>query len=144
MQDSPSGSTDRHPPSLILFLHSHIAEVERCLQELKRVQFTVNTEIVVTPDEFAQRPSSHDYDLVIAEYLSPNFGETNALELLHQSKKQIPLIIISSTLQRDTERRTEMRHARRAASIQSQPLEGNKHRCTQPETVATQCTFLLS
>jgi hypothetical protein len=143
-KDSPSGSTDRHPSLLILFLHSHIADVERCVQEPKTVQFTVNTETVVTSEEFAQRPSSHDCDLGIAEYPSPNFEETNALELLHQSKRQIPLIIASSTLQRNTERRTEMSHARRAVSIQSQPLGGNKHQCTQPETVAIQCSFLLS
>ena len=101
-RDSPGGSKDRRPFIQILFLHSQTAEVERCLQELKRVQFTVSAEIVVTPDEFTQRLSSHDYDLVIAEYSIPNFGETNALELLHESKRQIPLIIVSSTLQRET------------------------------------------
>jgi len=99
-RDSPSGSTDRHPPLPILFLHSHIAGVKRCLQELKRVQFTVSAEIVLTPKKFAQRPGSHDYYVGIAEYLCPNFEETTAFELLHQSKRQILPIIASSTLQR--------------------------------------------
>ncbi len=44
----------------------------------------------------------------------------------------------------EPQRRTKACHARRAVSVQSQPLEGNKHRCTQPETVATQCAFLPS
>jgi diguanylate cyclase (GGDEF)-like protein/PAS domain S-box-containing protein len=66
------------------------------------VHFTVNAEIVVTPEEFIERLSSQDYDLVLAEYPSPDWRETQALELLHLSKKQIPLIFISGTLQRET------------------------------------------
>ena len=86
----------------LLFVHSLSAEADRCLQELKRVHFTVNAEIVVTPEEFTERLSSREYDLVLAEYPSPAWRETQALELLHLSKKQIPLIFISGTLQRET------------------------------------------
>jgi diguanylate cyclase (GGDEF)-like protein/PAS domain S-box-containing protein len=101
-RDAPSGSEGRHPPLHILFVHSHIAEVERCLQELDKVHFTVSVEIVVTPEEFSERLSSHGYDLVVAEYPSPNWQETQALELLHLSKRQIPLIFVGGTLQRET------------------------------------------
>jgi len=85
----------------ILFVHSHVAEVERCLQELNRVHFTVSAEVVVTPEEFTERLSSQSYDMVLAEYPNPNWRETQALELLHQSKKQIPLIFVGGTLQRE-------------------------------------------
>ena len=101
-RDAPSGSEGRHPPLHILFVHSHIAEVERCLQELDKVHFTVSMEIVVTPEEFSERLGSHVYDLVVAEYPSPNWQETQALELLHLSKRQIPLIFVGGTLQRET------------------------------------------
>ena len=86
----------------ILFVHSLATEVERCLQELKRVHFTVSAEIVVTPEEFTERLSSQAYDLVLAEYPSPDWPETQALELLQQSKRQIPLIFVGGTLQRET------------------------------------------
>jgi diguanylate cyclase (GGDEF)-like protein/PAS domain S-box-containing protein len=66
------------------------------------MHFTVNAEIVVTPEEFIERLSSQDFDLVLVEYPSPDWRETQALELLHLSKKQIPLIFISGTLQRET------------------------------------------
>ena len=85
----------------ILFVHSHVAEVERCLQELNKVHFTVSAEVVVTPEEFTERLSSQSYDMVLAEYPNPNWRETQALELLHQSKKQIPLIFVGGTLQRE-------------------------------------------
>jgi len=100
-RDDPSGSEGRLRALHILFIHSHFAEAERCLQELKRVHFTVNAEIVVTPEEFTERLSSQDYDVVLAEHPSPYWRETQALELLHQSKKQIPFIFVSGTLQRE-------------------------------------------
>jgi diguanylate cyclase (GGDEF)-like protein/PAS domain S-box-containing protein len=101
-RDALSGSEGRHPPLHILFVHSHAAEVERCLQELDKVHFTVTAEIVVTPKEFSERLGSHDYDLVVAEYPSPDWRDTQALELLHLSKREIPIIFVGGALQRET------------------------------------------
>src|ERR1700674_230146 len=98
-RDDPRGSEGRLRPLHILFVHRHSAEIERCLHELQRVHFTVSAEIVVTPEEFTERLNSHSYDLVLAEYPSPDWRETQALELLHLSKKQIPFIFVSGTLQ---------------------------------------------
>src|SRR2546426_282558 len=101
-QDIHSGSEGRHLPLHILFVHSQVAEVERCLQELNKMHFTVSAEIVGTPEEFSERLSSHAYDLVVAEYPSPHWHETQALELLHLSQRQIPLIFVGGTMQRET------------------------------------------
>ena len=101
-RDVHSGSEGRHPSLHILFVHSNAAEVERCLQELDKVHFTVSAEIVVTPEEFSERLGSHAYDLVVAELTSPDWQETQALELLHRSKRQIPLIFVGGILQRET------------------------------------------
>jgi diguanylate cyclase (GGDEF)-like protein/PAS domain S-box-containing protein len=101
-RDALSGSKSRHPSLHILFVHSQVAEVERCLQELNKVHFTVSAEVVVTLEEFSERLGSHAYDLVVAELPSPDWQETQALELLHRSKRQIPLIFVGGTLQRET------------------------------------------
>src|SRR5882724_7013894 len=101
-RDALCGSEGRHPPLHILFAHSHAAEVKRCLQELDRVHFTVSAEIVETPEEFSERLAAHAYDLVVAEYPSPNWRETQALELLHLSKTRIPIIFVGRILQRET------------------------------------------
>src|SRR6266446_1516859 len=101
-RDVLSGSDGRHPPLHILFVHSHVAEVERCLQALNKVHFTVSAEIVGTPEEFSERLGKHAYDLIVAEYPSPNWHETQALELLHRAKRQIPLIFVGRILQRET------------------------------------------
>jgi diguanylate cyclase (GGDEF)-like protein/PAS domain S-box-containing protein len=100
-RDPPSGVEGRHPPLHILFVHSHLAHVKRCLNVLDKLHFTVNAEVVATPQEFTERLSSQSYDLVIAEHPSPNWGETQALELLSLSKRQIPLIFVGDTLQRE-------------------------------------------
>src|SRR5258707_1038796 len=101
-RDALWGSDGRHPPLHILFVHSHVAKVERCLKELEKVNFKVSAEIVGTPEEFSERLRSHAYDLVVAEYPSPDWGQTQALELLHLSKRQIPLIFVGGSLQRET------------------------------------------
>src|SRR5437879_2067534 len=101
-RDVLSGSEGSHLPLHILFVHSNAAEVERCLQELNKVHFTVSAEVVVTPEEFSERLGSHAYDLVVAELTSPDWRETPTLELLHLSKRQIPLIFVGRNLQRET------------------------------------------
>jgi len=101
-RDALCGSKSRHPSLHILFVHSQVAEVERCLQELNKVHFTVSAEIVGTPEEFSERLGSHAYDLVVAEYPGPDWRETQALELLSRSKRQIPLVFVGRILQRET------------------------------------------
>jgi len=101
-RDVPTGSEARHPPLHILFVHSHATAVERCLLELDEVHFTVTAEIVVTPEEFSDRLGSDAFDLVVAEYPSPHWRETQALELLQASKRHIPLIFVSGAVQRES------------------------------------------
>ena len=86
----------------ILFVHRSVADVERCLFELKRVRFTVSSDIVVTPEQFAGRLRSQLFDLIVAEYPSTNWRETEVLDLLGQMKKDIPLIFLVHGMERET------------------------------------------
>jgi diguanylate cyclase (GGDEF)-like protein/PAS domain S-box-containing protein len=97
----PSGAEGRHPPLRILFFHSHIEDVKRCLSVLDKLHFTVSSDVVVTLEEFAERLGSQSFDLVIAEHPGPNSQETEAVELLRLSKRRIPLIFVGGTLQRE-------------------------------------------
>jgi len=47
----------------ILFIHRFPAEIELCLYELKKVRFLVGSEVVVTPEQFAERLRSEPFDL---------------------------------------------------------------------------------
>jgi diguanylate cyclase (GGDEF)-like protein/PAS domain S-box-containing protein len=85
----------------ILFIHRSPAEVERCLHELKRVRFTVTSDVVMTPEQFAARLRSDIYDVVVAEYPSANWKEMQPLDLLHQMEQDIPLVFLVYGLKRE-------------------------------------------
>jgi diguanylate cyclase (GGDEF)-like protein/PAS domain S-box-containing protein len=86
----------------ILFIHRFPSEVEHCLYELKKVRFLVSCDVVVTPEQFAERLRSEPFDLVVAEHPSPNWQETQALDILREMKKDIPAIFLVYGLKRET------------------------------------------
>ena len=86
----------------ILFVHRFPAEIEHCLYELKKVRFTVSSDIAVTPEQFAERLRAKPFDLVVAEHPSPNWQETQALDILREMKKDIPVIFLVYGLKRET------------------------------------------
>ena len=96
------GPESREHPLRILFVHRCVADVERCLNELKRVGFAVTSELVVTPDQFAEHLRLTSFDLVLAEYPSSNWAGTLALDSLQQIKREIPLIYLIHHVRRET------------------------------------------
>jgi diguanylate cyclase len=86
----------------ILFIHRFPAEIERCLHELRKLRFTVSSEVVVTPEQFAERLRSERFDLVVAEHPSPNWQEMQALDVLREMKQDIPVIFLVYGLKRET------------------------------------------
>jgi len=86
----------------ILFIHRSLADVENCLHELKRARFTVSSDVVVSPEQFAERLRSQFFDLVVTEYPSPNWQEMQVLDLVGRMKKDIPLIFLVHGLKRET------------------------------------------
>jgi diguanylate cyclase (GGDEF)-like protein/PAS domain S-box-containing protein len=86
----------------ILFVHRSPADIERCLRELKRVGFTVTSDVVTTSEQFANRLRSRCFDVVLAEYPSSNWQGTQILDCLRLSKVAIPLIYLVYFLKRET------------------------------------------
>ncbi len=95
-----NGPQSRHRLVRILFLQRLSGNLDRCLQELKSVGFRVGADVVETPNDFAERLSSRPYDLIVAECPSLK-GEGAQVLLLHQSGRQIPLIFVSNSLDRE-------------------------------------------
>src|SRR6267378_3659998 len=85
----------------ILFIHRCLADVERCLHELKRLRYTVSSDVVLTPEQFSERMQAEIYDTIIAEYPSSNWRETQALDILREMKKDIPLVFLVHGLKRE-------------------------------------------
>jgi len=72
------------------------------VKELKRAQCKLSADIVFTSEEFAQHLRSKVYDVVVAEYPAPNWQGTQALELLQQLDKGVPLIYVTYIDQAET------------------------------------------
>jgi diguanylate cyclase (GGDEF)-like protein/PAS domain S-box-containing protein len=90
-------------PLRILFVHSDAAKVENCLEELRSARFNVSADVVLTPEQFAGSLKSKIYDVVLAEYPSPNWQGMHVLEILRAKDRQIPCILLTDTMQPETE-----------------------------------------
>jgi hypothetical protein len=61
-----NGPAGRRLPLRILFVHSDSAQVESCVEELRRAHFKVSSDVVLTPEQFAGHLNSKYYDVVLA------------------------------------------------------------------------------
>ena len=72
------------------------------MQELKKAHFKVSADVVVTADQFSARLKSRFYDVVVAEYPSPNWEGRRELEMLRLRERQVPCIFLIDTVQPET------------------------------------------
>jgi diguanylate cyclase (GGDEF)-like protein/PAS domain S-box-containing protein len=82
-----------------LFVHSEVRNVEQCVEELRKAHFEVGSDVVLTPEQFAEHLDSQIYDVVLAQNPSPHWRKTQALEILRLKNRQIPLIFLTDTMQ---------------------------------------------
>jgi diguanylate cyclase (GGDEF)-like protein/PAS domain S-box-containing protein len=94
----PESAPHRRRPLSVLFIHRDADVVESCLEELKKARFTVSADLVLTLAQCAQQLRSQAYDVVVAEYPSPNWKGSQALQLLHQTVQEIPLLFVTTAM----------------------------------------------
>jgi PleD family two-component response regulator len=97
-----NGSASRRLPLRILFFHRDISDVEHCVQELRRANFRVTADVVLTPVQFVARLKAKLYDVVLAEYPSPNWQGRHELEMLRLRERRIPCIFLTRAMQPET------------------------------------------
>jgi diguanylate cyclase (GGDEF)-like protein/PAS domain S-box-containing protein len=68
------------------------------VEELKKARFTVSADLVLTLTQCTQQLRSQTYDVVVAEYPSPNWKGSQALQLLHQTVQEIPLLFVTTAV----------------------------------------------
>jgi len=93
-----SAAGHRRRPLSILFIHRDAEVVDSCLEELKRAQFMVSSDLVLTLAQCAQQLRLQTYDVVVAEYPSPNWKGSQALQLLHQTAQEVPILFVTATM----------------------------------------------
>jgi diguanylate cyclase (GGDEF)-like protein/PAS domain S-box-containing protein len=82
----------------VLFIHRDADVVDNCLQELKSAQFTISSDLVLTLAQCAQQLRLQTYDVVVAEYPSPNWKGPHAFQLLHQTVAEVPLLFVTTSM----------------------------------------------
>jgi diguanylate cyclase (GGDEF)-like protein/PAS domain S-box-containing protein len=86
----------------VLFVHRDADEVDSCLQELKRAEFAVHADIVLTLGQCVEQLRKESFDLIVAEYPSPNWSGSQALEVLKQVVQSVPLVFVAASLRRES------------------------------------------
>jgi PAS domain S-box-containing protein len=85
----------------VLIVEDDSADAELVVRELRRAGFDPDWQRVDTEAEYLERLQC-DLDLVLSDYVMPQFSGLRALELLKQSRLDIPFIIVSGTIGEDT------------------------------------------
>jgi diguanylate cyclase (GGDEF)-like protein/PAS domain S-box-containing protein len=91
-----STPSHRRRPLSVLFIHRAADVVDSCLEVLKKAEFAVRADLVLTMAQCTQQLRSQTYDVVIAEYPSPNWKGSQALQLLRQTVQETPLLFVAT------------------------------------------------
>ena len=89
-------------PLRVLFLEDDPADVELCLEELKRAGVAVSADLVQTPEDFQARLHAASYDLILADYNLPGWTGMDALEALRTDGQDIPFVLVTGKLGEET------------------------------------------
>ena len=92
------GHKDARHVLRVLFAEDSEDDAVLVLRQLRKGGWQVESERVETQQEFVRQLDTHP-DLIIADHTMPGFGAKRALELLQGCGDDIPLIIVSGTIE---------------------------------------------
>jgi diguanylate cyclase (GGDEF)-like protein/PAS domain S-box-containing protein len=95
---SESAASHRRRPLRVLFVHRDADTVDSCVQELEKAQFIVSADFVLNLAQCAERLHSQPFDVVVAEYPSPSWKGSQALQLLQRTLQDIPLVFVTPAM----------------------------------------------
>jgi len=84
----------RWRPLHALFVHRDADAIEECLDELKKAQFTVSSDFVLNMAQCVEQLKTHTYEVIIIEYPALNGKGSQALQILHRTGKETPVIFL--------------------------------------------------
>lgn len=81
----------------LLLLEDNEQDLMLLVFALKRAEYEVQYKNVISKEEFIAA-LEEDWDVIIADYTLPQFNGREALDILKESKKDFPFIIVSGTI----------------------------------------------
>jgi diguanylate cyclase (GGDEF)-like protein/PAS domain S-box-containing protein len=98
---SPEERASRRPKVRIIFAHRDSSLVERCVHELNRVGFVVSSQIVPGAAVLSHQLRWQTFDVAVCEYPANSSEQDQALKLLAEIPKDIPLILLVDNLTKE-------------------------------------------
>ena len=86
----------------VLFVEDRAEDAELATRELVRGEVPCETRLVDQADEFRRALREFSPDIVLADYTVPGFGGMAALEILRHEVPNIPLIVVTGSLDEET------------------------------------------
>jgi PAS domain S-box-containing protein len=93
----PEHRLDRKPLRVMIVEDSEL-DAQLVERQLRTAGYDVNVLRVDSAAAFVEALAAGDWDIIISDYAVPGFGAVPALELLKQSKWDIPFIIVSGAI----------------------------------------------
>ena len=85
-------------PLHVLFIENDPGDVDLCIHALQQGGFAVRAEVVETREGLGTQLSSNAYDVIVADHRLMASTGMEALEYLRQERRDVPLIIVTGTL----------------------------------------------
>src|SRR5690349_3733421 len=90
-------ATDRRPLRVLLVEHDE-GDIELFLATLSSGGFDVEADVVAAAPEFSAALARSRYDIILSDYRLPQWTGMDALELLRDSGRDIPFILVTGAL----------------------------------------------
>ncbi|MFN4123933.1 MAG: sensor histidine kinase [Flavobacteriales bacterium] len=85
-------------PINILVLEDSEDDYELSMNYLRMSEIEPCSKVVWTKDEFEHELESQQWDIILCDYDMPQFNAMDAIQLLQEKKRDIPLIVISGSI----------------------------------------------
>jgi len=89
-------------PLRVLIVEDSESDATLVLRELQKAGYSPTHRRVETAKEMTDALESEDWDIVLSDYVLPEFGGLAAIKLVQQKDPNLPLIIISGQIGEDT------------------------------------------
>ena len=86
------------PPVQILIAEDDRTDAELVTATLVKAGYRLTFDIADTPGEFRRRLRERDYDIILADFNLRSWTAIDALEILSETGKDIPLIVVTGSL----------------------------------------------
>jgi PAS domain S-box-containing protein len=101
MKYDDRGVESMHPEKRILrvlLVEDNPTDAELCLKLLRKSMLEVRCDVVSRRDQFVERLRSATFDVILADYAMGNWTGMDALNSMHDEKKDIPFILVTGAL----------------------------------------------